>query len=337
MKTDGSMQPHIVVIGGGTGSFTLLQALKSQTPYLTALVNMADDGGSTGVLRDELGVLPPGDVRQCLVALSESPGKLRELFNYRFPEGTFAGHSFGNLFLSAVEKMTDDFGEAVRLASDVLQITGEVVPVTLDRCNLVLRDGQGNVKVRGQYAIETSDFDGRTQPQLVFEPEAVLNPRAREALVQADLIVIAPGNLYSSLVPALMVSGMSEALQQAKAPVAYVCNLVNKPTQTKNFAVHDYVSELERIAGDGVIDTVLYNTDQPSAKILDAYALDGEYPVVIDQHALEQASYTAIGGNFLSHSSQERDSNDTFILRSLIRHDVEAIAQALLGLTRSQK
>src|SRR5665213_528832 len=135
-------QPRIVVIGGGTGSFTLLSALKQHTPNLTALVTMADNGGSTGVLRDELGVLPPGDIRQCLVALSTAPEELRELFNYRFPEGTFEGHSFGNLFLSAVERMTSDFNHAVRMAGDVLRIRGRVLPMTLQNCNLVLHSNK---------------------------------------------------------------------------------------------------------------------------------------------------------------------------------------------------
>src|SRR5579859_473717 len=129
--TDSNPHPRIVVIGGGTGSFGVLSALKAHSKHITALVNMADNGGSSGVLRDELGVLPPGDVRQCLVALSTAPEELRSLFNYRFPEGTLAGHSFGNLFLSAVERMTNNFEEGVRIASDVLRIKGRVLPITL--------------------------------------------------------------------------------------------------------------------------------------------------------------------------------------------------------------
>lgn len=329
-----TVNPKIVIIGGGTGSFTLLGALKKYTNNLTAIVNMADDGGSTGVLRDELGVLPPGDVRQCLVALSESPQVLRELFTYRFPVNTtFAGHSFGNLFLSAVEMMASDFNEAVQLAGEILQINGRVVPITLQNCHLIMETSTGFVK--GEYKIATSVFDGKEHPpNLRLEPEANINPLAEEAILTADLVVIAPGNLYGSLVPALLVKGVATALQTTKAPVVYVCNLVNKPTQTKDFAVHDYIKELERFIGEGVIDTVLYNKDHPSKEVLGAYALDGEFPVTINEAGLVNSSRTVIGGNFLAKQHSRQNHHDVLILRSLIRHDAEAVARRLLELTR---
>lgn len=329
--------PNIVVIGGGTGSFTLLGALKEHTKNITAIVNMADDGGSTGVLRDELGVLPPGDIRQCLVALSESPQVLRELFNYRFPaDTTFAGHSFGNLFLSAVEMMGSDFNEAVRLASEFLNITGRVLPITLSNCHLALKTTNGVMK--GEYKIAHSNFDGRSDsPELWLEPEAEINPLAAEAIMSSDLVVIAPGNLYGSLVPALLVKGTAEALQATAAPVVYTCNLVNKPTQTQGFAVHDYVRELERFIGEGAIDVILYNTDEPSDEVLRAYALDGEYPVRIDEKELLALGRTAISGDFLAKYAGVRNKNDTFILRSLIRHDAQAIAGMLMQLVGQDK
>ena len=323
-------QVKIVVIGGGTGSFTLLSALKRHVEDLTALVNMADDGGSTGVLRDELGVLPPGDIRQCLVALSNSSQALRELFNYRFPEGMLAGHSFGNIFLSAVEKMTNDFNEAVMLASQVLQITGRVLPITLDNCHLVLRqDGKETV---GEYVVANTELPPGSRPELFLRPAARLNPKADKAIRTAGMIVIAPGNLYGSLAPALLVDGVKEALQATRAKVAYVCNLVNKPHQTRDYAVHDYADEIERFAGPGVLDYVLYNEDIPSAAILDAYALEDEYPVAVDRAALSAASYEAVPGRFLSHTEVAPNMNDTFILRSLIRHDGEAISHVLRNL-----
>lgn len=328
------LQPNVAVIGGGTGSFTLLNTLKLHTDKVTALVNMADDGGSTGVLRDELGVLPPGDIRQCLVALSESSQDLRDLFNYRFPdESTFASHSFGNLFLSAVEMMTSDFGEAVELASKVLQIKGKVVPITLQNCNLAIKIG--NKKIVGQYAIETRHFDGKiNKPDLWLEPAVAINPAAKSAIEEADLVVIAPGNLYGSLIPALLVDGVNEALQKTKAPVVYVCNLVNKPTHTVGYSVNDYVAELERFIGEGTIDMVLYNTDHPSGEILKAYALEGEYPVNVNKDEFKHKSYKAIGGRYLSHQSHARNANDKFIMRSLIRHDAEAIVKQLLKLAK---
>lgn len=325
-------QPRIVVIGGGSGSFTLLKSLKNHTNNVTALVNMADDGGSTGVLRDELGVLPPGDVRQCLVALSQSSESLRELFNFRFPKGgTFEGHSFGNLFLSAVEMQSRNFGDAVDLASEVLNITGQVLPITLKDCRLVLRIGDQLVK--GQHAIDMAKFSGKdSQPELWLEPHVDVNPAALEALEGADLVVIAPGNLYASLLPTLLVRGVKEALAKAQAPLVYVCNLVNKPTQTKDFAVHDYVDELERFIGKGSIDMVLYNIDRPSQLVLKKYAMEGEYPVKIDDGALIRASYRSIGGNFLSGQHSKRNAHDTLLRRSLIRHDGEAMARVLVEL-----
>ncbi len=327
--------PKFVVIGGGTGSFTLLSVLKYYVRDITALVNMADDGGSTGVLRDELGVLPPGDIRQCLVALSESSEQMRELFNYRFPEGIFGGHSFGNLFLSAVEKMTDNFAEAVELASEVLKIQGRVVPMTLEDCKLVL-DVEGQSPVVGEHAIGETQFNGYEKPNIHFESRVAINPQAVIALDEADLIIIAPGNLYASLAPALLVDGVGDALRKSKAKVVYVANLVNKPHQTSKFAVHDYVHELERFADGAFIDHVLFNTDQPSKELLDRYALEGEYPVLVDDDMLKKASYKAQGGRFLGKQDYTRDPNDTLLTRSLIRHDADAVARALMRIYFSE-
>ncbi len=330
MTQSATVEPNIVVIGGGTGSFTLLQSLKKLTPNITALVNMADDGGSTGILRDELGVLPPGDVRQCLVALSEAPQELRDLFTFRFPKGTFAGHSFGNLFLSAVESMTDNFADSVRIASDILRITGRVVPITLDDCNLVLaQDGR---IITGEYLVAQQVL--AANPQLSLVPAANINPEARTAILQADIVVIAPGNLYGSMAPALLVDGVAEALMQTTAKIAYVCNLVNKTKQTPDFAVHDYTAEIERFTAKDVLDFVLYNVDLPDDATLKQYALKDEFPVLVDQSALDAASYQALPGDFLSRAENHREQNDTRILRSLIRHDGSAITKEIKTILR---
>lgn len=320
----------IVVIGGGTGSFTLLKSLKEYTPNITALVNMADDGGSTGVLRDELGVLPPGDVRQCLVALSESE-KLRELFNYRFDEGTFKGHAFGNLFLTALEKMTGNFAEAVETASSVLNITGRVEPVTLDQVHLVMHHQDGT-KTDKQYEIGHMDFGGQSQPRLSLEPSPVLNPAAAAAIEAADLVVIAPGNLYASLAPALLVPGISKALNKTKAKKVYVCNLVTKPGQTDGFEVHDFASEIERFA-DFQLDYVLYNRKKPTKAQLERYAGSGELPVEYNEATLQEQHYDPKGGSFISSEFTAPNSGKSDPLastRTLIRHDGEIIAKALM-------
>lgn len=323
-------RPKIVVIGGGTGNFTLLRALKNKPCDITALVNMTDTGGSTGILRDELGVLPPGDIRQCLVALSDASEELRELFSFRFPEGAFGGHSFGNLFLSAVEKMTDNFSDAVRVASDVLRIKGRVLPITLQDCQLVLHEG--SKRIVGQHVIEERTLQTGSRPVLSIEPAAYLEPAAGAAIKAADLIIIAPGNLYASLAPALLVQGVAEALHTATAKIAYVCNLVNKPHHTPQYAVHDYAAEIERFIAPASLSYVLYNTDQPTKHLLSRYALKGEYPVQVDQQKLTAAAYRAIPGKFLSHSRPVRAQNDTLIERSYIRHDTKQVAKALLSL-----
>lgn len=330
------------MIGGGTGSFAILSGMKTYFPNITALVNMVDDGGSTGVLRDELGVLPPGDIRQCLVALSDAPQSLRALFNFRFPEGTFAGHSFGNLFLSAVEKMNHSFDSAVAMAAEVLQITGRVLPITTDDCRLHMR--ADNKEIIGESAISEAVIPVKARPELWIQPPATINEHAKQAILQADAIVIAPGNLYCSLLPALLVDGVAEVLRASKAELIYIANLVNKPNHTQEFTVGDYVDELERFIGKKRIDTVLYNTDKPSIDIMKRYALDGEYPVGVDEPRLQKAHFQAVGAPFLQKGdivvdSQEEQGNteiktDVRLKRSYIRHDGQAIAEKLRELLR---
>ena len=315
----------LVLIGGGTGSFTLLSHLKNHFSHITALVNMADDGGSTGILRDELGVLPPGDVRQCLVALARDP-RVRDLFNYRFDEGTFAGHSFGNLFLTAVEKTTNDFGEAVTLASEVLNISGKVVPITLDPVTLVA-DNPDNTVTRGQDVISSAVL---TRPELRLEPAPRLNPAAQEAIAEADLIVIAPGRLYGSLAPALIVPGLAEALAASKAPKAYVCNLVTKPGQTDGFKVHDFAAEIERLLHNKVrLDYVLYNNARPDEELLRKYSQEGEYWVEYDENVLQNQHYKAIGGHFVQDTPWQPMAKKDMIVRTFIRHNADAVAQQI--------
>lgn len=322
---------RIVVIGGGTGSFTLLNALKHYIHTITALVNMADDGGSTGQLRDELGVLPPGDVRQCLVALSPSDGTMRNLFNYRFTEGTLSGHTFGNLFLAAVEKITDNFGEGVQLASEVLNITGRVLPVTNDKVTLLLEHTDKTI-MRGEDHIDHTGFGGRQRPMVRLEPEAQLNPLAKQAILEADLVVIAPGDVYSSIGSALAVKGMTEALAMSAAKKVYACNLVTKPGQTDGFQVHDFADEIERLmGGQNMLDYVLYNQLKPEEDLLKKYARDHEFWVEYDPEILAAQHYEAIGGDFVSRQAVVIPKGDPLAAsRSFIRHDGDKLARALM-------
>ncbi len=321
----------VVVIGGGTGSFTLLNALKHYIHNVTALVNMADDGGSTGQLRDELGVLPPGDIRQCLVALSRSSDTMRDLFNFRFPEGALAGHSFGNLFLAAVEKMTDNFGEAVEIASETLNITGKVVPMTMDKVTLVLEHTDHTI-MRGESLVDESGFGGQTRPQVRLEPHATISQAAKEAIEEADIIVVAPGDLYSSIGPALAVDGVADALQKSAAKKVYVCNLVTKPGQTDGFKVHDFAAEIERLMGGNRLDYVLYNSARPDEKLIQKYAHDNEYWVDADEQKLRDATYEAVSGDFVSRRAfgPTSSADPLAATRSFIRHNGDKVVRAIM-------
>ncbi len=319
--------PNIVIIGGGTGSFTLLSKLKNYTQNITAIVNMADDGGSTGILRDELGVLPPGDIRQCLVALADDQSDLRELFNYRFGEGSLSGHSFGNLFLSALEKTSKDFGEAVDKASKILKITGQVIPVTLSDSHLVIETSEG-IELKGEQAIAQMNWKEGYKPKLSLRPESILNPKAATAIEKADLIVIAPGHLYGSLAPALLVNKLGKLLEHAKATKVYVCNLVTKPGQTDGFTSVDFASEIERFAGSNFLDYVLYNSQKPSAELIAKYAKDGELPVDVGKPDKNKPKFIAT--DLISDEIYSQNPNDNLLQRTLIRHDAEKVANELL-------
>lgn len=325
-------EPRIAVIGGGTGSFTLLSALKDHTSQLAALVNMADDGGSTGVLRDELGALPPGDVRQCLVALSESP-KIRDLFNYRFEEGTFKGHAFGNVMLSALEKMTGSFTDAIDTASEVLRVNGVVIPITLDDVRLKMEWPDASLTLHGERVIDEDYFrlDPRTAT-LSLEPRATANPAAVKAIAEADIVVIAPGDLYTSLGPLLVIDEIGKALQERQAPIVYVSNLVTKRGQTEGFTVSDHAAEIERFIGAPVLDYVLYNRQQPSQELAEHYIeVEGSTMVPADEDVLAQKHYRAITGDFLGRLA-EKNEHDAITSRSLIRHDAPNIAKAIIDL-----
>lgn len=321
-------QPNIVVVGGGTGSFTLLRGLKRYTSNLTALVNMADDGGSTGQLRDELGVLPPGDVRQCLVALSDAP-QVRDLFTYRFDEGSLDGHSFGNLFISAVEKMTDNFEEAIRVASDVLRITGEVIPLTLDQATLQATTTSGLV-IHGEHKVGSVRLD-KKKPILSFTKQVRMNPKAKEAIKNADIVVIAPGNLYGSLGPGLIIDDVGSTLKNSKARVICVANLVTKPGQTDDFTVEEYADEIERLAGSKILDYLIYNSDEPTKRMRDTYVRDGEFMLEFDLESLEAKRYTAIGLPLIDKTPIKPVKSDKIAhVRSLIRHDSNATAREIM-------
>ena len=293
---------------------------------------MVDDGGSTGVLRDELGALPPGDVRQCLVALSDSD-KVRDLFDYRFEEGTFKGHSFGNLLLTALEKITGNFSDAVDTASEILRINGTVIPSTLDDVRLKMEWPEASLILNGERVIDSNyfKFDPR-RAKLSVVPNATANPMAVSAIEQADLVVIAPGDLYSSIGPLLIIDGIKEALLKTEATCVYVANLVTKSGQTSGFTVSDHAAEIERFVGKKFLDYVLYNDQLPSREIEKKYKAEKAFLTKVDKSALEKASYKAIPGHFLGEIAKKNQSDVLKAKRSLIRHDADAVARILVSL-----
>jgi uncharacterized cofD-like protein len=320
----------VVTIGGGTGSFTLLSGLKRYPLELSAIVSMADDGGSTGILRDELGVLPPGDVRQCLVALSDTPDMLRELMNYRFVEGSLEGHSFGNIFLSALEKITGDFGHGVAEAAKILSVRGAVIPVTLSDIRLYMELKNGELLL-GEHEINVSEEFEKVGVKKVFlRPKPKANPLALQKILEADLIVIGPGNHYCAIIPNLLVPGIAEALRTTKAKIVYNCNLISKTGQTDLFSLEDYAREINRYIGGERIDFVTYNTGEPNARLLKKYHTYGHLVPFLNDN---KRSYRVIRADLLSSERVVRRTEDKVAAtRAFIRHDPEKLAKVLVML-----
>jgi uncharacterized cofD-like protein len=327
---------NVVVIGGGTGTFTVLSGLRGYPFDLSAIVSTADDGGSTGILRDELGVLPPGDVRQALVALAADSSIVRDLFNYRFGEGSFQGHSFGNLFLSALEKVTGSFDQAVLEAGRVLAVRGRVIPVTREPVHLQAEMANGR-QIKGEHAIEQYVWSDRSRiRRLWLEPACSLHPLAAKVIRQADLVVIAPGSIFTSLIPNLLVPGMTEALRTTRAPLAYIVNLMTEKGHTGTFCVQDYVELIEEYLGPGEIDYVIYNTRRPDVELLERYKKEMERePVRIDCRRLRHRTYRLLGVPLLERRPPVRLSVHDPLLKSrtLIRHDPVKLARILYALT----
>lgn len=318
-----SEPPHITVIGGGTGSSTLLSELKHYTPNLSAVVNMSDDGGSSGRLRDELGVMPPGDVRQCLTALSNEP-VLADIYASRFEEGVFEGHAFGNLVL-AYKELESDFATAVKYASKLLDITGQVIPVTLRTHDLVMQDG-GEV-IRGEHTIGHRPIQHRS-PKVWLEPAVGLTNEAEEAIHRADQIVIAPGNAYGSILPALLVDGMRQVLADARGQKVVVSNLINKPGQTDNWHALDYVEMYEEQIGR--VDFVLYNNHVIDPSIL-ADCSEGQQQVGFEPSRFDQRpEVQVVGGSFVNETIHAQGLGDKNTQRTTLRHNAVKISQHLI-------
>jgi len=317
---------HIVTIGGGTGSYTVLSGLKNIPGIsLTALVSMADDGGSTGVLRDELGVLPPGDVRQCLVALSEHSDIVRKLINYRFDDGTLKGYSFGNIFLAALEKVTGNFIDGVEVASEILKVKGRVIPVTSNQATLSILLSNGKV-IEGEDKINHFDIQDSGVKKVFYKNDVKLNKRAREAMLKAYYIILGPGNYYCSIIPNLIVDGFKDTILRSKAKIILPINLTNKQEHTKNWKVSDYIKGIETYIGKKV-DIILVNNEPPSKEQIEHYRLQEGAGVLVkddlnDPRIIRESLLSHL---FVTYSKADKLQN----ARSFIRHDGDKLADCV--------
>lgn len=322
--------PNIVTIGGGTGSYSALYGLKKYPLKLTAIVNMVDDGGSSGRLRDELGVLPPGDVRQCLVALAESSKLLRDMFNYRFEGGELKGHSFGNIFLSTLEKQTGSMKKAIAEVGKILRIRGRVIPVTFTKSSLCVDLADGTTVV-GQHHVDVVEKKEKRAKivKIYLTPRAKINIDARISIEKADYILIGPGDLYTSIIPNLLVEGVTKAFKKSKAKKIYVLNLMTKYGQTSNFTALDHVKELEKILGKHVLDAVLVNSKKPRKQTLKWYEEYEEYPVKDDLE--DKLEYKVFRENIIRDVWIEQNKNDE-LRRSIIRHHSQKMAKKIIDI-----
>ena len=333
MKNNDSLsrenKSSIVVIGGGTGTYTVLFGLKKLNKDLTAIVTMMDSGGSSGRLRDEFGVLPPGDIRQSLVALSGDASILRKLFDYRYVKGeSLQGHSFGNLFLTALADITGGMDKAIIEASRVLNIKGKVLPVTTDQAHLLAKYENG-LEVKGEGNIDEPKHDGKLRiKELILEPKPKAYPQALEAIEKADFIVLGPGDLYTSIIPNLLVPGVAAAICKASAKKVYIVNLMTKYGQTFGFKASDHVGTLEKYLGESCIDYVLINNTLLPEDILKRYKEEYDYPVADD---LKDDSYKIIRTDLLAKDPIRKAEGDV-LKRSLIRHDSVKLAKIIINI-----
>lgn len=295
-------EPRLAVIGGGTGLSTLLRGLKKYTANLTAIVTVSDDGGSSGALRRELGVLPPGDIRNCLVALSEEESLMTQLFKYRFPEGgSLSSHSFGNLFLAAMSALSGSFGVGVARAGEVLAIRGRVLPVTLSPVTLKAKLNDGKI-IHGETNISKSNSkikELKISPNL---PPA--GPNVIDAILSADAIIIGPGSLYTSLIANLLVKGIVPALRRSPASKIYVCNVMTQPGESSKYSLSDHLDAIEKLTGPDLINYMIVNTGRIPNSISLRYARQGSYPVRI--YDIRYSSAKLVKANLISRSEYAR-------------------------------
>lgn len=315
-----SRGPRIVVIGGGTGLSVLLRGLKRYTSNLTAIVTVADDGGSSGRLRGDLGILPPGDIRNCLVALADKETLMEDLLQYRFPSGELAGHNLGNLLLAALNELNGGFHEAVNSLSEVLAIRGQVLPATLENVVLGAELSDGTL-VYGESVIPLCK---RRIKRVFLEPEDCYPVAgALRAIEEADAVVLGPGSLYTSVIPNLLVRGVPEAIKKSSALKIYVCNVMTQPGETDGYSASDHLKAILNHVGS-VVDYIVVNREEIPSKLRTRYRKQGAIPVVADLKEIEKNGVKAVPWQLV----QESD---------VVRHHPEKLARLIMRLVLLQK
>lgn len=309
--------PRVVAIGGGTGLSTLLRGLKEYTSNITAVVTVADDGGSSGRLREELNVLPPGDIRNCLLALADAGPLMEKLFCFRFNSGKdLKGHNFGNLFITAMSKVTGDFEQAVKASSKILAIRGRVVPATLSKVVLRARHKNGTETIgESNIPLEKSPVE-----KMYIKPE---NSRptmeAIEAIKESHIIILGPGSLYTSVMPNILIDGMYETIRRSKAIKIYVCNVMTQSGETDYYKASDHIKAIIEHSGKGIVDYCVVNTGKVPAKLLEKYKQENAYPIVMDEDGIKKLGCKAIEATVI----------DT---ENFIRHDPDKLAKVIMDI-----
>jgi uncharacterized cofD-like protein len=314
--------PKVVVIGGGTGLSVLLHGLKDETSNITAIVTVADDGGSSGRLREQFDILPPGDIRNCLVALADAEPLMRELFQFRFgDESELKGHSFGNLFITALSKVTGDFEKAIKESSKVLAIRGRVIPSTFDKVQLVAEHQNGQ-KTKGETKIVEQHFPIRR----VFLDPANCRPSkdSFDAIDEADIIILGPGSLYTSVIPNLLVTGISDRIAKSKAPKVYVCNVMTQAGETDNYTAFDHLNTIINHTRPDIIDYCIINTGTVPVELLERYEGENAYPVLADSDRIIEKGYYVI-------------EDDIINTKDYVRHDSKKLSRIILDLAMKAK
>lgn len=319
-----SRGPKIVVIGGGTGSSVLLRGLKLFTSNITAIVTVADDGGGSGKLREDLGMLPPGDIRNCILALADMEPTMEQLLQHRFKEGDLKGQNFGNLLIASMNDISDNFEEAIKKISDVLAVTGKVLPVTLKDITLYAKLKNGTV-IKGESNIPVKSLEMNSPIENIFikPKDAGAIKEAVDAIENADLVLLGPGSLYTSVIPNLLVKNIKESLNRTKAPKVYITNVMTQPGETDGYTVYDHVDALLRHWPDALIDYVIVNTGTISDTVGEKYKMEGAEVIKLmheDREKLKAKGIKLITEDLID------------IKKDYVRHDAVKLSKIIVDL-----